>query len=51
LRKAAFNSNDRKRLYREANTFLKLRAARNKMVKQHAEDAAAQPAGVASMSD
>ncbi len=51
LRKAAFNSNDRKRLYREAKTFLKLRAARNKMVKQHADDAAAQPAGVASMSD
>jgi len=33
LRKAAFDSNDRKRLYKEAKSFLKLRAARNKMVK------------------
>jgi hypothetical protein len=41
LRKAAFDSNDRKRLYKEAKSFLKLRAARNKMVKQHAEAAAA----------
>jgi hopanoid biosynthesis associated radical SAM protein HpnJ len=51
LRKAAFNHNDRKRLYREAKTFLKLRSQRNKMVKQHAAEAAAQTAGVASMSD
>ncbi len=44
LRKAMFDSNDRKRLYKEAKSFLKLRAARNKMVKQHAaEAAAAQP--------
>jgi len=41
LRKAAFDSNDRKRLYKEAKSFLKLRSARNKMVKQHAEEAAA----------
>ncbi len=41
LKKAAFNSNDRKRLYHEAKTFLKLRSARNKMVKQHSDDAAA----------
>jgi hopanoid biosynthesis associated radical SAM protein HpnJ len=41
LRKAAFDSNDRKRLYKEAKTFLKLRSARNKMVKKHAEAAAA----------
>jgi hopanoid biosynthesis associated radical SAM protein HpnJ len=41
LRKAAFDSNDRKRLYREAKTFLKLRSARNKMVKRHSDEAAA----------
>jgi len=41
LRKAAFNSTDRKRLYKEAKSFLKLRASRNKLVKQHAESAAA----------
>jgi len=40
LRKAAFDSNDRKRLYKEAKSFLKLRSARNKMVKKH-HDAAA----------
>jgi hopanoid biosynthesis associated radical SAM protein HpnJ len=42
LRKAAFDSNDRKRLYKEAKTFLKLRSARNKLVKQHSDDAAAE---------
>ena len=41
LRKAMFDSNDRKRLYKEAKSFMKLRAARNKMVKQHARSAAA----------
>jgi hopanoid biosynthesis associated radical SAM protein HpnJ len=41
LRKAAFDSNDRKRLYKEAKTFLKLRSARNKMVKKHQDAAAA----------
>jgi hopanoid biosynthesis associated radical SAM protein HpnJ len=41
LRKAAFDSNDRKRLYTEAKTFLKLRSARNKLVKRHATEAAA----------
>jgi hopanoid biosynthesis associated radical SAM protein HpnJ len=41
LKKAAFDSNDRKRLYKEAKTFLKLRSARNKMVKKNAKDAAA----------
>jgi hopanoid biosynthesis associated radical SAM protein HpnJ len=41
LRKAAFNSADRKRLYKEARTFLKLRSQRNKMVKQHSDEAAA----------
>src|ERR1700691_2270642 len=42
LRKAAFNSADRKRLYREAKTFLKLRSQRNKMVKRHSDEAAAE---------
>ena len=42
LKKAAFDSNDRKRLYEEAKTFLKLRSARNKMVKKHSDDAAAE---------
>jgi hypothetical protein len=42
LRKAVFDSNDRKRLYKEAKSFLKLRAARNKMVKKNASDAAAE---------
>ena len=45
LRKAAFDGHERKRLYHEAKTFLKLRSARNKMVKKHAETArAAEPA-------
>jgi hopanoid biosynthesis associated radical SAM protein HpnJ len=34
LRKAAFDSNDRKRLYKEAKAFLKLRATRHKWVKE-----------------
>jgi hopanoid biosynthesis associated radical SAM protein HpnJ len=42
LRKAAFDSNDRKRLYKEAKTFLKLRSQRNKLVKKHSDDAAAE---------
>ena len=42
LKKAAFDSNDRKRLYKEAKTFMKLRSARNKMVKKHSDDAAAE---------
>jgi radical SAM superfamily enzyme YgiQ (UPF0313 family) len=42
LRKAAFDSNDRRRLYREAKTFLKLRSQRNKLVKKHSDDAAAE---------
>jgi len=43
LRKAAFDGSERKRLYKEAKTFLKLRAARNKMVKKHAETPSAEP--------
>ncbi len=42
LRKAAFDSNDRKRLYKEAKTFLKLRSQRNKLVKQHSDEAEAE---------
>ena len=33
LKKAAFDSGDRKRLYKEAKTFLKVRAMRHKWVK------------------
>src|SRR3954464_6444660 len=40
LRKAAFNSGERKRLYKDAKTFLKLRSMRNKLVKDNARDAA-----------
>jgi hopanoid biosynthesis associated radical SAM protein HpnJ len=43
LRKAAFDSNDRKRLYKEAKTFLKVRAMRNKMFKDKAKQPAAAP--------
>jgi hopanoid biosynthesis associated radical SAM protein HpnJ len=45
LKKAAFDSGERKRLYKEAKSFLKLRAARNKMVKKHAEAGPAAPVG------
>ena len=39
LRKAAFNNVDRKRLYKEAKTFLKVRAMRHKWVKdKHEKD-------------
>src|SRR5208337_5091797 len=34
VRKAAFDSTERKRLYKEAKSFLKLRAARNRTVKE-----------------
>jgi hypothetical protein len=34
VRKAVFNSEERKRLYKEAKQFLTLRAARNKAVKE-----------------
>jgi len=40
LSKAAFNSVDRKRLYKEAKSFLKLSATRNKWVKAQRADAA-----------
>jgi hypothetical protein len=33
LRKAAFRSDERKRLYKEAKTFLKVRSMRNRMFK------------------
>src|SRR5450755_2875095 len=38
LRKAVFNNSERKRLYKEARTFLKLRAQRNKWVKDNRKD-------------
>ncbi len=34
VKKAVFNSMERKRLYKEAKAFLKLRAARNRAVKE-----------------
>ena len=50
LKKAVFSSLERKRLYKEAKAFLKLRAARNKMVKRNAATAAA-PASAVGMTD
>jgi hopanoid biosynthesis associated radical SAM protein HpnJ len=50
VRKAAFNSTDRKRLYKEAKSFLKLRAQRNRLAKEmrangsHGSDAVTAPA-------
>jgi len=45
LRKAAFDGHERRRLYKEAKAFMKLRAARNNLVKQHSQAAAeTQPA-------
>jgi hopanoid biosynthesis associated radical SAM protein HpnJ len=41
LRKAAFDGHERKRLYKEAKTFLKVRSMRNKLVRKHSEEAAA----------
>lgn len=43
LRKAAFNGQERKRLYKEAKTFLKVRAMRNKMVKHRVENSDSTP--------
>jgi radical SAM superfamily enzyme YgiQ (UPF0313 family) len=45
LKKAAFDGHERKRLYKEAKTFLKVRSMRNKLVKKHSEQAAAAAAG------
>jgi hopanoid biosynthesis associated radical SAM protein HpnJ len=45
LRKAVFNGDNRRRLYKEAKTFLKTRSMRNKWVREKREaDAAVQPA-------
>jgi hypothetical protein len=46
LRKAMFDNSERKRLYKEAKTFLKLRAQRNKWVKDqnHKNEDAPAPA-------
>lgn len=40
VRKAFFDSDERKRLYKEARTFLKVRSMRNKLVKEKAKNAA-----------
>jgi hopanoid biosynthesis associated radical SAM protein HpnJ len=48
LKKAAFDSTERKRLYKEAKTFLKVRSMRNRMVKLRRakpQSAAPSPAG------
>jgi hopanoid biosynthesis associated radical SAM protein HpnJ len=46
LKKAAFDGSERKRLYKEARTFLKLRSQRNKWAKEQKEERpAAEPAG------
>jgi len=39
VRKAVFDSDERKRLYKEAKTFLKVRSMRNKLVKEKARNA------------
>jgi radical SAM superfamily enzyme YgiQ (UPF0313 family) len=39
LKRAAFDGHERKRLYRDAKAFLKLRSARNQLVKKHAKEA------------
>jgi len=49
VKKAMFNSTDRKRLYREAKSFLKLRAQRNRVAKEMR--AGTQPTGTAQESE
>jgi hypothetical protein len=44
LRKAAFDGHERKRLYKEAKTFLKVRAMRNKLVKEKSNGNGSAPA-------
>jgi hypothetical protein len=44
LRKAMFNNSERKRLYKEARAFLKLRAQRHKWVKDKRKEDAPAPA-------
>jgi hopanoid biosynthesis associated radical SAM protein HpnJ len=46
LKKAAFDGHERKRLYKEAKSFLRLRAARNKLVKTHAKGSCRNGEGV-----
>src|SRR6201997_4031759 len=45
VRKAAFDSGERKRLYKEAKAFMKLRAARKRYVEEHRTTPAAQAPG------
>jgi len=47
VRKAVFDTSERKRLYKEAKAFLKLRAARKKYVKDTRENPQDQPAAAA----
>jgi hypothetical protein len=44
LRKAVFDNSERKRLYKEARAFLKLRAQRQKWVKGNRKEEAPAPA-------
>jgi len=46
VKKAAFDSTERKRLYKEAKAFLKLRAARNRAVKEARNQPAVTPPAV-----
>ncbi len=43
LKKAAFDSGERRRLYKDGKTFMKLRSARNKLVKHKAKQPAPAP--------
>jgi hypothetical protein len=45
LKKAAFDRHERKRLYKDAKAFLKLRSQRNGLVKKHAENASREQGG------
>jgi hypothetical protein len=47
VKKAIFNSDERKRLYHEAKGFLRVRANRNRWVKEQREKPAAPPVTVA----
>jgi radical SAM superfamily enzyme YgiQ (UPF0313 family) len=51
LKKAVFDSGERKRLYKEARTFLKVRSMRNKMVKDKAKAKGSGSNGIGARSD
>jgi hypothetical protein len=46
LRKSMFDSVERRRLYKEAKSFLKLRATRNKWVKDRRKHGSGEPAPI-----